>query len=276
MSTAAPTAPGLYSGVPEAVYHGDRNSLSSSGARRLLKVTPWRWKFEQDNPDPPTDAFDLGTAVHTIVLGTGAPVVDSGYDKWSTNDAKAEVARIRAAGGIPLRPKDFATAHAAAANVMAHPYAAQLFASGVPELTAYCRDPETGVMMRARGDWVHWTGECSAVIGDLKTSSESGPNDFEWSVDKFGYHCQQDWYQAVFGENGIDTAFVFIVVCTAPPHEVYVVELPARAVELGARRNRRALDIYAACSAVDEWPTHATGLLPIDLPERAYRREEYA
>ena len=32
----APIEPGIYDKIPDEIYHGDRNSLSSTGARKLL------------------------------------------------------------------------------------------------------------------------------------------------------------------------------------------------------------------------------------------------
>ncbi len=73
--------PGIFEDVPEDVYHGDRSlapelgrSLSASGAKVLLKC-PARFNWERDNPPPPRDVFDLGTAAHTLILGTGQPFV---------------------------------------------------------------------------------------------------------------------------------------------------------------------------------------------------------
>ncbi|MFI6368665.1 PD-(D/E)XK nuclease-like domain-containing protein [Nocardia sp. NPDC050630] len=273
----APTKPGLYAGVPEEIYHGDRGSISSTQARRFLDVTPHRWRWERDNPKPPSDAFDLGTAVHTLVLGVGAPLWDTGYDKWQSNDAKAEVAKARAAGAIPLRPKDFDAAHTAAANVKAHPDVQALHADGVPELSAWAPDPMTGVMLRSRPDWVRWTSPTTMIADDLKTSSESGPDEFRWSCAKYGYHRQEAWIRWVLLLLGVEvTDFYFVVICTDPPYEVYVVDLPLRAVELGDRDNRRAIDGYAECLFTDTWPSHRVGTHHIDLPEKFYRMEEYA
>ncbi|WP_067891313.1 PD-(D/E)XK nuclease-like domain-containing protein [Nocardia vaccinii] len=276
MSHGAPSDPDFYSGVPESVYHADRDSISSTQVRRLLEVTPHRWLWERDNPKPPSDEMDWGTAVHTLVLGTGTSIVDSGHQLWNSKDAKKRVAEIRADDKIPMRPKEYAAAHEAADRIRAHPVAANLLASGEPELSAWVRDPDTSVMLRVRADWTHWTGANSAVIADLKTSAEPGPDQFMWSVEKFGYHRQQAFYQKAFRLLGVTTGFVFVVVCSSPPYEPYVVELPDRAVELGERDNARALEIYAQCLATGEWPSHETCIHAIDLPTRAYKREEYA
>ncbi|OMC00339.1 hypothetical protein A5733_04305 [Mycobacterium sp. NS-7484] len=271
----APTEPGLYAGVPEDVYHGDRDSLSSTGARRLLEVTPHRWRYEQDNPPRSSAAMDFGTAVHTLVLGTGAPLVDTGYDEWRSNDAKNRVAEIRDEGGVPMRPKEYAAAHAAAENLRNHTQVRRWLSTGEPELTVYYHDEVTGVMLRARLDWVHWIDDHTVLILDLKKSRAPGPRQFEHSALEYGYHCQQPWYQAALAAHGIRSAFVFGVICDQPPYEPYVVELPDRAVELGAARNRRAIDLYAACRESGEWPSHGDHIHPIDLPGWAYKQEEY-
>ncbi|WP_280441054.1 PD-(D/E)XK nuclease-like domain-containing protein [Nocardia brasiliensis] len=276
LEPVAPREPGMYAGVDEREYHADP-ALSSSGAKRLREVTPWQWRWERDNPrTASSDAFDLGTAVHTLTLGTGAPLVDLGVDEIRTNKAKAARQAAWDAGAVPLRSKDYQLAADMAAAVKRNPRAQQLLASGVPELSAWVRDAETGVMLRARADWVHWIDSHTAVIVDLKTSSELDPAGFRKSVARFRYYCQQPWYQGVFEALGITTVFVFLVVCDEPPHAVYVVELAAAAVELGERENRRAIELYARCLAADEWPGHGHTIHEIDLPAWIYKQEEYA
>ncbi|MBF6411235.1 PD-(D/E)XK nuclease-like domain-containing protein [Nocardia farcinica] len=275
---AAPSEPGLYAGVPEAVYHGDRRSLSSSGARRLLEVTPHRWRWEQDHPRPASDEMEWGSAVHTLVLGAGPPPVDTGFDRWQSGEAKKRVAQIRAAGGIPMKPKDFARARAAADRVRAHPVVADVLSDGQPELSAYARDPETGVMMRARLDWLRFITPTSVLVADLKTSSKPGPVEWAWSAADFGYFAQGPYYTDVLAAlpTPIEVVtWLWIVVCSDPPHEVWVSEMPAAAFDLGRRRNRRALDRYAECVRTGTWPTHMDGIYLTDLPEKTYRREEY-
>src|SRR5690349_5629611 len=68
----APTAPGLYPDIPESVYHGDPDSLSSTGVRQLVKAggpAKFNGAVVEDS-----DAFDIGTAAHTLLLGTGAGI----------------------------------------------------------------------------------------------------------------------------------------------------------------------------------------------------------
>lgn len=269
-------SPGVYPGVDERDYHADL-ALSHSGAKRFLEVAPKQWKWERDHPrTTSTDAFALGGAVHTIVLGAGARPIDLGVDEIRTDKAKDAQQAAWDAGQVPLRSKHYRQAHAMAAAVRRSPRACQLLATGEPELSVWYQDPVTGLMLRARADWVHWIDEHTAVIVDLKTSSETGPDGFARSVRKFGYFTQQPWYQDAFAAHGITTAFLFLVVCETAPHLTYFVELKDDAVDYGARQNRRVIDLFAQCVESGQWPDHGDDIHEIDLPYWLYKQEAVA
>ncbi|MFE3597765.1 PD-(D/E)XK nuclease-like domain-containing protein, partial [Bacillus subtilis] len=195
----APTVPGVYSGVPESVYHGDRTSLSSSGARRLLDIAPAEWLVERDNPETRevTAEMEMGTAVHTLVLGVGARIVEVKAQDWKKPADQKRRKAIRARGEVPLLSRQIKVAEDMAEAVLNDPEAGPIFAEGLPELSAYSRDPITGVMMRARTDWIH-----KRTAADLKTCESSSPRDFRDEVRRFGYHVQQPWYEQTFDEAG--------------------------------------------------------------------------
>ncbi|MCU1640887.1 MAG: hypothetical protein JWN03_1162 [Nocardia sp.] len=273
----APTVPGVYAGVPEHVYHGDLGSLSSSGARRLLELAPKEWLYERDHPETrePTPEMEMGTDVHTDVLGVGPRRVEIKAPDFKKPADQKRRKEIRARGEIPLLTRQIATVEAMAEAVLTDADAGPLLASGVPELSAYGRDPITGVMMRARTDWVH--ERSGGRIGiDLKTCDSSSPADFAAEVRRWSYHVQQAWYEQVFAEAGqpLD-AFVFVAVAKRRPHLVAVHELKPRVVDLGRDIARRALDKYARCIEHNEWPGHGRGFHQIDLPDWEFKKELY-
>lgn len=283
---SAPTEPGVYAGVPEPIYHGDRphkvggklvGSLSSSTGRRLLELAPAEWRWEQDNPEArkPTEAMEFGSAVHTEILGVGDPIVVVDAEDWKRKADQTTRAEIRAAGGIPLLPKQLERVHAMRDAVRNDPVAGPLFAAGTPELSAFSRDPQTGVMLRGRIDWLRELGGGRRVAIDLKTDESSAPLDFEGAVGKWGYHIQQPWYEDVFEGAGLPlSAWLWAVVAKRPPHLVTVCELPPRAIDLGRSIKRRAIDTYAQCANADEWPGHAPVIHQIDLPYWTYKQQE--
>ncbi|WP_406234968.1 PD-(D/E)XK nuclease-like domain-containing protein [Nocardia sp. NBC_01009] len=275
----APTERGVYSGVPEAVYHGDPNSISSSQGRRLLEITPAEWKWEQDHPAArvPTESQELGTAVHTEVLGVGAPYVVVDAPNWKKPADQVRRKTIRARGEVPLLPPQAEMVRTMAANVRNDPDAGPLFASGAPELSGYAPDPKTGVMLRARTDWLREVGRGRRVGVDLKTAESADPGEFGVEAARWGYHVQQPWYEDVFELAELPlSAWLWVVVSKRPPHLVTVCELSARAVDLGRSIARDAIDLYARCRDTNTWPGHGRGIHQIDLPAWEYKKQEYA
>jgi hypothetical protein len=114
------TAPGVYT-LTDEEYFGPAlasTTLSSTGARKLLEPGgPARYRHQLDTGTVEVRReFDLGHAVHTMVLGSGPePVVVIGTGKggpnaWQNQADKDLVAQARTAGRVPLRPCDMAAA----------------------------------------------------------------------------------------------------------------------------------------------------------------------
>jgi hypothetical protein len=267
------TEPGVYD-IPAEVYHADPvpgGSLSSSGARRLLPPgCPALFRYEQDHPTPSTKPMELGTAAHKLVLGVGPELVRIDADEWRTNAIKADVAAVRAEGGIPLKPAEYEQVQAMAAALRAHPLARRLLARGYgqPERAVFWRDDDTGVMRRALLDWLPVDGRGRPVIADYKTTVSANPKAIVKTVEKYGYHCQGPWYLDALRAVGYppETAFIFIFQEKTPPYLVTLCELDADALRDGRALNRRALNIYARCTATGRWPGYSDDIEQISLP----------
>lgn len=276
------TEPGIYDLTNEE-YHADRGSLSSSGARMLLPPScPALFRHARDTPQEPKKTFELGTAAHKLVLGEGPDLVRVDAEKWMTAAVKAEVAAIRDEGGIPLKPADYQQVHDMADALRRHPIAAALFdpARGKPEQSLFWRDRPTGVMRRARFDWLPDARSGRLIIPDYKTCRSAEPSALARAVQEFGYHQQDDWYRAGAKALGLadDTAaFVFVCQEKTAPYVVTVVEMDAEARRIGAARNRRALEVFAECTETGVWPGYSDDIAYLSLPTWAAIRdtEEY-
>ncbi|MER7813853.1 PD-(D/E)XK nuclease-like domain-containing protein [Streptomyces sp. NPDC096153] len=283
MTTVAPVAgsitePGIYQ-MSNEEYHADRGSLSSSGARKLLLPScPALYRYEQDHPQPPKKTFDIGNAAHKLVLGNGPELVQIDAEEWRTNAVKADVAAVRAAGNVPLKPSEYDQVHAMAAALRRHPVASLLFdpERGTPEQSLFWRDDRTGVMRRARLDWLPAPREGRLIIPDYKTCRSANPEQLAKAVDDFGYHQQDDWYRS--GAKALDladddAAFVFVCQEKTAPYVVTVVEMDATARRIGAARNRRALELFAECTATGYWPGYSDEIAYLSLPAWAETRD---
>lgn len=265
--------PGLYD-IPAEQYHHDPipgGSLSSTGARTLVKHCPAVFKWQLDHPQPHTKALDLGTAAHKLVLDDGPELVLVDAPRWDTDSIKAEIAAIRAAGGIPLKRHELEQVRAMAAALRANEEAAELLTpgSGLAEMSAFWED--NGIWRRARFDFLRNDGQ----IVDYKTARSCRREDLEKAFNEHGYHQQQDWYEeagAVLGLTDPEQPMRFVVQEKDPPYLVVVTTCDPMARGIGRHLNEVALNTYAICRERGEWP----GYLPnpmISLPswvERQY------
>ncbi len=141
-------------------------------------------------------------------------------------------------------------------------------AKGRPEVSAYWRDPVTGVLCRCRPDWVHDAGPGRAILVDVKTYSNAAPAEFARQIARMRYHVQAAYYTDGYAlAAGVDVlAFVFLAVETEYPYAASAVMLDDAALEQGRAEYRRNLDTYAACLKSGEWPGYPTGIQPVSLP----------
>lgn len=257
----APTEvePGLYD-IPAELYHSDPvpgGSLSSTGAKKLASSCPAKFKYWLDNPEPPKKTLDLGTAAHRLVLDDGPDLVLVDAARWDTNAVKAEVAAIRAEGGIPLKRHELEQVEAMAAQLRKDHEAARLLepGSGVAEPSAFWED--NGIWRRCRFDWLRNDGQ----IVDYKTARSCRREDLEKAFYEHGYAQQQEWY--LDGGLALDLVdpeqpFQFVLQEKEPPYLVVVTTCDPMARGIGRHLNEVALNTYAICRETGEWP----GYLP--------------
>lgn len=283
-ATSAITRPGVYDGLPEAVYHRDPvpgGSLSSSGARKLLAPScPALFKYEQDHKRPHKKAFDLGRAAHEEVLGVGSGIEVIDVPDFRTKDARAARDAAYEAGKTPLLPAEYRQVQEMAQAVRKHPIAGHIFkpGEGLAEQSMFWKDPQTGVICRARMDWLPTPRKGKRlIVADLKSARSVAPHDLMKAIHEHGLHQQDDFYRRGCRELGIgdkDTSFVFVFVAKTPPYLVTVVELDWEARRIGKERNDRALKTYKRCMETGVWPGFSEDIEVLSLPTWAERQHD--
>ncbi|SIG07254.1 recE [Mycobacteroides abscessus subsp. abscessus] len=281
---------GTHADVPDTEYHADRSALSCSGARLLLPPsTPAAFRWYMDHPRKSKREWDFGHMAHRLLLGAGAelcvlePAVH-GLTKGgtiaksprATDTWKEAEATARAEGRVPVHVDDYRMAQAMADKVREHPTAGPLFNSGSAEVSLAVTDPETGVRLKARPDWIVTAGNRLTIV-DYKTAVSSEPNAFSRKAPDYGYHIQDVWYRRVAQLLKLDDdpRFLFVVQEKEAPYEVSVLEYqdPIDKAE-SKRQMREAISIYQRCSAEGKWPGRAPEITPIFLPQWACGDDE--
>jgi hypothetical protein len=277
------TEPGLYDGVPAEDYHADPvpgGSLSSTGARRLLPPScPAKFRYYIEHGQKPRREFDLGHAAHRVLFGAGPEIVLVEADTYRTKAAQAQRDEARAAGRVPLLSHEHEQVQAMVAQVRAEPLLAALLDAerGKAEQTLVWRDQATGVMCRARLDWLSTvTSAGRRVLLDYKTAGAVDPDSLSRSMFDHGYYLQAAWYRAgVTAVLSEPTAFVFVAQEKEPPYLVTTYEPDVVALRWGQVLAAKALRLYARCQTTGRWPGYADAVIPLPLPPWAeYRLED--
>jgi PDDEXK-like domain of unknown function (DUF3799) len=279
----AVTEPGVYD-IPEDVYHADPvpgGSLSSTGARTILDC-PAKFDYQRTAGQLPKREFELGHAAHKEVLGVGKDNVALDFPNYKTKAAQEEQAFVRAQGKIPLLPHEVETVAAMAEKIREHPIAGPLFTpgTGLPEQSLFWRDEPTGVMLRARFDWLrHAVPGHRLVIPDYKTSRSAHPDKVQKAIAEYGYHIQGAWYRRLAMALGLapdDCVFVLVAQEKTPPYLVTVVAPAESSLKWGDQLADHAIDIYRHSTETGHWRGYSDDVETRELPRYIEQQYEIA
>lgn len=281
MTAATILKPGVHD-MPEAEYHR-HPALSASGAKLLLPPScPAKYRWAMDNPSKPKRHFDLGHAVHKLVLGAGAELEIIDAPDYKTKAAQQQRDAAYDAGRVPLLPKEHEQVKAMAAAVRADPVAAALFdpaRGGKPEQSLFWTDAQTGVPLRSRLDWLPASNGGRMIVPDLKSADSADPESAGRALYNYGYAGQAAFYVDGVLALGLaqSAAFVLVFVETDPPYLVSLYYPDDTAMRIGRARNRQAMEIWRDCTESGIWPGYTQDIEPISLPrwvERSYEETE--
>lgn len=237
--------------LPNEVYHAQK-SLSATGAKTLLK-SPAKYKYEVlDGNKVYKKSYDLGSAVHAKVLGVDDEVEVFAFDSWRTKEAREARDASREAGRVPMLAHELGPVDAMAEAVLANGLARTLMERpGRSEVSMF--GESAGVPLRCRFDRLPDAGD---IAVDLKTTSDDAtPDAFARTAAKYGYDIARGHYLDVAEMvTGRELEMVFIVVETAAPHLVNVIQLDRAFSEMGYVKALEARDIYKRCMESGQWP----------------------
>lgn len=138
---------------------------------------------------------------------------------------------------------------------------------GRAELSVITKDPETGVGVRCRIDWLTKSGHAL----DLKKTQDAREAAFARSVAAYRYHVQEAFYRDVWKwETGEElSSFRFLAIEENLPHASVIWTLDDEAVSHGRSLYRKALNTYAECLEKDSWPFYTDQPEILSLPSWA-------
>ena len=263
--------------LPMADYVADRvgapvPTLSASVAHRLLTRSPLHaWaKHPLLNPkmvEEASEAFDLGTAVHAVLLeGRDDLLAVIDAEDWRTKAAKAARDEARADGRIPVLA-------AQAINVQRMAQVARMAIAACPDLDGCAPyDAEQTIVYRHNETWLRCRPDLmahdgSVIISYKTTSTNASPRDFSRSAVSFGYHMQ-----AAFEINGATAMFgrrpgyVWVTQEVTPPFAISFTGLSPLFMDFATQQFEAAVALWADCLARNNWPSYPERVSYIDPP----------
>lgn len=267
--------PGLYEGVPNAVYHSGAlcvgPSMSSTGLRTIFHKSPKHYWYASPynpkaKPQDETDALVLGRAAHHALLGEAEfgksyvvrPEKINGKP-WVTQrgDCKEWLDEAAKSGLTVLTPDQRDAILGMRDELVQHPMldpkGSVRLLDGLVEHTICWQDDETGVWLKVRPDVIPLDTDMGA---DLKTASDVTPAAIENTIGAYGLNMQAALvgmaWRAVFGRPMTDFSLVFVE--SKAPHCVEIVTLKPHDIETGERQVRAALRLFVKCMNDGAWP----------------------
>jgi len=275
---------GIYM-MPCETYHADpapEPSLSASLAKIIWQKSMLHAKRAHPrlNPERVDDTaahFDLGSACHDVLLegGTGKIEVIDAAD-WRTKSAKEARDAARAAGMIPLLPKQADQVQAMSGAALAFIETTELagiFSDGFAEQTMIAQFQ--GVWLRSRTDWL--TGD-RRIIVDYKTVGQSArPDQFaRGPLFSLGHDIQAAMYQLINGLTGgpPDAAFVWLVQESEEPYACSLVGTSPAIFDLGEMKLMHCIAQWKAAISTGFWPGYDSRISYPDVPSYELARTE--
>jgi exodeoxyribonuclease VIII len=264
----------IIEGLSEAEY-ARLDGIRASWLKTLATSTPAHLRQQIDFPQPESDAFRLGRALHCRILTpdrfasayTTMPKVDR-----RTKEGKEAYAKALddAAGREILDEEAMRTVDGMASAVLASSGAAEALGIATSRETVMTAEID-GEPCKCRVDAFSMSG----LLLDIKTTTSAAPRAFARSVVDYGYLLQMAFYRAVMIRNGIPLGkTVIIAVEKAAPFGVAVYEVSESDIDFAFRAVPSLVARYALCQRSGFWYGYPSDPQPLRMPEWYYTKEQ--
>lgn len=240
-------SPGWYTDLTNDEYHGS-NGTSSTTLKKFLQVTPAQILYDKENPKPPSDAMNLGSAVHSMALEPFNFLRDFAIMKKVDGRTKAgrayrESFEIENAGKTILDQETADIADRMASNIWGDPTAASLLTNALCEQSVFWNhetEDET-VLLKCRPDALPAE---YPFVADIKTTRDASWSFMQREIINRLYHLSA--YMYLSGANTVapefrgqknDMLLAFVLICveSQPPYQVACYELSNQFIDEGKK-----------------------------------------
>ena len=260
--------PGFYESLSNEDYHGS-DGFSRSQLKEYGEL-PEKFYYKYLSglaPKVKGKALDIGSAFHVLVqephLFNSEFAVIGKIDK-RTKEGKKMYAEFEAEnkGKIILLESEYDELCAMRDSVFKNKFAADILNHPKTqfETSIFWEDKETGLTLKCRPDML-----VSGVIGDLKSTKDASPREFQYSCTKYDYYMQAGMMSEGLESIGETLqSFLFVICEKARPYSSACYFLSDEAIEYGVNKCKDLTRRLAHSLEKNDWPGYE--MQEIDLP----------
>ena len=218
-----------------------------------LRESPEKFKYYEDNPEPPTPALIFGQLLHAMVLQPDTVDRDFAVTTFGRRTKSFDKQQAELPEAVTLvTESEFEQAVAMKKKLESIDYVRQLL-SGEREKPFFWTDDLTGEECKCRADCITNINGLDIIV-DLKTAENADTDTFMRHAVKYGYDLQAAMYsEGVRKCTGKECAFVFIVIEKKPPYAVNILQADKTFITHGYDMFRELIGTYHECKQTGNW-----------------------
>jgi len=236
---------------------------SSSDVKDVASSTLAHWK---NRVRKESHAFDLGSAVHAILLQPELNLVVEGTETRRGKDWTAMKEAADFAGKILLPKKEYQLAEQMAQAALFTPHVAELITDkhATKEASYFVKEPVFNLDLKCRPDGLL---SHKNLVFDIKTCQDASPRGFAKAVRDYSYDVQASYYKNCMELEGFTIdRFLFICIEKQNPFIVQVHELSGEYLNHSKKRMMDTLKIIKEADMTGDYTTGWPEVNTIALP----------
>lgn len=258
-------------------YHSIKEAIGSSSLKVIVSESPREYKHQLSAPQESKSAFDLGHAMHSVVLEQSTNTFKCGPEvsSKSTNVWKDAKKEAEAEGKLLLDPDQYATVLRGFDAFCEHPTAHKLVSQCQKiEASGFYEDEKTGLWLKFRPDGYCANDTLGDYIFDYKTTRSLSKRDCDNAILNYGYHISAAHYiagiKALTGRAIKDYYLCFQK--SSGSMDVRIIRLSDSDLMLGMEIREKALEMIAECTLKEYWPGVSDVIESSDIPGWAHEK----
>lgn len=286
-----PIEAGIYPDLSNDDYHADK-AIGSSGLKCFAQVPAiYHYQYlsglyERDE----TAASRFGTHAHIallepelfdkqFVVAPEMAVLNKGKKNEKTApmnrvhaDWKAFAAEVEETGKTPMLYSEYQRAKAMSEAIASHELARSMLTGGRAEMSFFAEDEETGLMMKARPDYLVTVKGVGNVLVDYKTTGLAlGIEKQSYHAFSLGREIQAYHHKHVteLASKGVIAEVVYITQMQDAPYLVRVFRMPEEGLRIGEEKCRNFLNQIAECHDTGVWQGYPETIEDYTIPRWA-------